>query len=116
MTGTEIPTKQVAALAAALGYRKRKVVVHAAETVTLYNLNWDGGSRNVYSAVRLADMATDTKATFGRPAPWENPYEGAKVPLAPGLAIAKTGTFCGKPSTLCLYVHPADMPKLLPAA
>jgi len=112
----EIPTKMIKALADALGYRKRKVIVRAAEEVTLYGLNWDGGSRNQYHAVRLDDFAVRSKSAMNVPAPWKNAYEGAKVPLIPGLAVAKTGTFCGKESVMTLYVHPSVMPQLLPAS
>lgn len=116
MATIEIPTKQVAALAKTLGYRKRKVFVRAAEEVTLYGLNWDGGTRNEYNAVRLDDFAVSSKPGMNFPAPWDNAYEGAKVPLIPALAIAKTGVFCGKESVMTLYVHPSVLPQLLPAA
>lgn len=112
----EIPTKQIKALADALGYRKRKVIVLATEEVVMYGLNWDGGSRNEYHAVRLDDFAVSSKPQMNFPAPWKNTYEGARVALLPGLAVAKTGTFCGKESVMTLYVHPASMPKLLPAS
>lgn len=114
-TSFELPTKEIAALAKALGYRKRKVFVRAVTSVRLTDLNWSGGSRSEYAAVRLADMATVRQGKMSRPAPWANPYEGQEVPLVPGLAIAETGYFCGKPSTMRLYVHPEDMPKLLAA-
>jgi len=115
MTTIEISTNQVKVLAKALGYRKRKVSIHVTENVTLQDLNWSGGSRSEYHAVRLSDFAVADKPGMNFPAPWANKYEGAKVPLAPGLAIAETGYFCGRESVMRLYVHPADMPKLLPA-
>lgn len=112
----KIPTTQVKALAKALGYRKRNVYVRATEEVTLYDLNWSGGSRNEYYAVRLEDLAAKSAPQMNDKSPWTNHYEGAKVPLVPGMAIAITCQVCGAEGHMTICVHPADMPKMLPAA
>lgn len=111
----EIPTKAVADIAKALGYRRKKVIVRARESVTLNDLNWSGGSRSEYHALRISDGAVSSKSMMNAVAPWENAYEGACVPLAPGLAIIETGHFCGKERIMTIYLHPSDMPKLIPA-
>ena len=120
----EIPTKAVSDIAKALGYRRKKVCVYASESVTLHDLNWSGGTRSQYHALKLSNLENyqeisdivRSRTFLNEPAPWNNAYEGAEVPLAPGLAIVRTGTFCGKESLMAIYVHPADMPKLLPAS
>jgi hypothetical protein len=100
------------AICKALGYRKRKVWIHVSESVTFSQVNWDGGSKSEYHAL---DLATGKLSSpdMGRKAPWENPFEGMTVAIPDGVVIARTGYFCGKPSTLALYVNPANMPKLL---
>jgi len=96
-------------------YRKRQIVVWPTETVTIYDLNWSGGTRAQYHAIDLVSGQLKSFAHWSSPPPWDNPHEGARVNLLPGYAVAKTGDFCGKTATLYLYVHPADIPKLLPA-
>ena len=89
------------------GYRKRKVVVKNGSAVTLSNLNWDGGSRSEYF---LVDLVRNTVIPIGNntAAPWNNPDEGRSVTVEPGTAVVKTGTFCGKPSTMVITFNPAD--------
>ncbi len=94
-------------------YRKRNVNVRATTKVTFFDLNWSGGSRSEYHAIDLSNGAARTMSNWNQLAPWANPYEGSSVELVPGFAVVKTGYFCGKESTLTIYVHPDNMPKLL---
>lgn len=92
-------------------YKKRRVYIQAASSVMLYSLNWSGGSRNEYRACTLDGQPVGTAERFNHVAPWENPAEGKQVPLPQGVVIVRGGYFCGKESTLTLYVHPDDMPR-----
>jgi hypothetical protein len=47
------------------------------------------------------------------PHPMDNEAEGARVALKPDHVIICTGHFCGKESMMTIYVHPANMPKLI---
>ena len=93
-------------------YRGRKFRVQPAESVTLGDTFWDGGSRSQYTAVRLADGLASA-ANVGQP--WSG-VEGKSVPVPPGVVIVEHSIFCGKDCGLRIYVHPVDMPRLLPAA
>lgn len=115
----KIPTKQVASIvrAAAKNYRKRTVSVVPTESVTLHDLNWSGGTRSEYATVEIATLRRiGDLSRYHMMAPWNNPAEGATLPIVPGVIVVRTGFFCGKESEATLYVHPADMPKTLPGA
>ena len=86
-------------------YRGRRETLIALGSVSLYNLNWDGGSRNYYTAVRLADGATSTVSPV---APWYETREGATIEVPPGFVVVESGYFCGKPSAVHVYCHPSD--------
>jgi hypothetical protein len=96
------------------GYKRKSVAIDAASTVTVYNLNWDGGSRNEYAAVELATARKlGDLARFAMMWPGHNYAEGKSLPVPEGTVVVRGGTFCGKQSRLTLYVNPADMPKHL---
>lgn len=75
---------------------------------------WSGGTREVFSAVELQTGRTvSITDTFS--APWDGSRVSREIALRPGFAIVETGSFCGKPAGLHLYIHPADAAPLLPA-
>jgi hypothetical protein len=96
-------------------YRKTKVVVRASEAVTLYDLNWSGGTRNEYKACTVAGEAAGSTAKYNACHPWSNPAEGQRMPIPKGMLVVEGGYFCGRERTLTLHVNPADMPKSLSA-
>ncbi|MHC4120987.1 MAG: hypothetical protein ACYSWO_26160 [Planctomycetota bacterium] len=87
--------------------RKRSVFVTITESGTdNANTWWDGGSRRVLSRL---DLATGEIVGIAGTNP---PQFGGKVvdiPMARGYVIIDCGTFCGKPATPRLYVHPSDV-------
>lgn len=99
------------------GYRGTKIRVKPAESVTLRDLNWSGGTRNQYAGCSLAEGRATGDAGAGNAAPpWANPYEGASIALQPGLALVEWSQFCGKDLGLTIHVHPSMMPRFLPSA
>jgi hypothetical protein len=86
-------------------------------TVTTHGSYWDGGSRDEFAWVRLSGgMVT-------RPAVPTSPFHGGPrtdITPAPGWVLVEYGTFCGKPATIRVHVHPEDLvafvqePALLP--
>jgi hypothetical protein len=108
-----VPTSQVAQIAAKLGYRKKKVNIVATTKVTMHGLNWSGGSKSDYHAYGL-NTGKLVSPNLGRPHPMDNKAEGATIAVPEGVIMARTGFFCGKVSTMTLYVNPANMPALLP--
>lgn len=106
--------KEFKAILAAVGYRRRTVWVEAAESVTTYGLNWSGGSRSEYTALTLEGKKVGDMSRYNMIAPWQNPAEGARLPIPQGVVVVKHGFFLGKPSHATIYVNPADMPRILP--
>jgi hypothetical protein len=98
-------------------YRHRKIYIRAVLSVTLSDLNWSGGSRSEFRVCTFAGMPTGNSARFNAMAPWDQrQIEGQSLPTVVGHVIVKGGFFCGKESILTLFVHPSDMPRLLPRA
>jgi electron transfer flavoprotein alpha subunit len=112
MSSFYVPTKEVQAIATMLGYRRKKVQIVPAETVTLQGLNWCGGSINRYHAVDLVTYKSTTQ-NFSAPHPMFNENEGARVKLPVNGAIVRTGVFMGKDSIMTIYVRPDNMPAAL---
>jgi hypothetical protein len=95
------------------GYRARKFVVEVRDSVTLDANYWSGGTRYEYRGV---DLVTGTVLPpecdeYGNPFPHP---EVPTVTLEPHRAIVCHKVFCGQDMGLCIYVHPADVAKLLP--
>ena len=101
------------AILSKIGYRRKKVAVVAAESVTLCGLNWDGGSRTSYAAFSLAGTGLGNLDHYHNPAPWNNAAEGVTLPVPRGACVVSHGTFLGKPAMARIYVNPADMPAVL---
>ncbi len=96
-------------------YKKRKVYVSASESVRLYGLNWDGGSRSQYRACTINGETNGKHIDMSRQAPWNNQYEGLEINIPPDCVIVSGGVFCGKTATLHLHVHPSNMLKFITA-
>jgi hypothetical protein len=94
-------------------YNKRAVYIIATESVTLYDLNWNGGTKNVYKVCTLDGEPRGNSDKYSAMDPWDNPAEGKTLPIPFGFCVIEGGFFCGKESTLTIRVNPADMPKYL---
>ncbi len=121
MFETRIPVKraEVARLIAATfpNFRGRKIYREVTDRVLLHDLNWSGGTRNVYRSCTIAGTPVGGSDKYGRMAPWENPAEGATLPLPAGFVVVCSGEFQGRSTGLTIYVHPDDLtPELPPAA
>ena len=98
-------------------YRRRKVIIRAAESVTLSDLNWFGGTRSEYNTCTIDGQPVGTSAKYNAMSPWDTrQIEGRELPIPQGMIVVRGGHFCGKESLLTIYVNPADMPRYLPAA
>ena len=111
----KVPTKDVRAIVEATfpEYRKHNVIICPTTSVTMHDLNWSGGTKSTYRACTIDGKPVRSKVDTGIPAPWNNPYEGLTVDLPENVVIVKGGYFCGKTSTLCINVHPANMPRFI---
>jgi len=93
-------------------YAGRKITVEFTESVTFYDTNWGGGTKNTYRFIR-SDGKT---AAFDAPAPSSNPVEGKTIALPPDILVVCHVIFCGKECGIRIYSHPSNAPKLLEAA
>src|SRR3990167_2144934 len=93
-------------------YKGRKFRLCPVETVTFYDTNWGGGSRNVYHALNLQ---TGKRAAYTAPAPWVNVVEGSRVEIPSGCIVICHSVFCGTDCGVTIYCNPADLPKLISA-
>lgn len=92
------------------GYRKRDVSVYVTTGVSMSSY-WDGGSRDEWYRVDLASRRiTPVNA-------WQGNYDRSqngptKSETGNGIIYVCGGTFWGKPATLQINVHPADLATL----
>lgn len=97
-------------------YAGKTCYVEVRETISFHDLNWSGGSRNQYRACTIDGKPTGSLDKFNQAAPWNNPAEGAKAQIPPGLVVVQHCLFCGKDLGLTFSYNAADFPhNLLPA-
>lgn len=89
-------------------YRGRTIKVEHRDTVTLYDLNWSGGTRAQYRACTLEGKALGNADKYNMMHPWRNNAEGAQVPIASGAVLVRHSIFCGKDLGLTIYYNKAD--------
>lgn len=75
---------------------------------------WDGGSRDTFNALRVADGAA-IPFPGQDAAPWDNARKARDVALVPGMAVVEHSISRGKDMGLRFYLHPSDAAPLLPA-
>lgn len=98
----------------AIPYKRRKVEVIAGK-VTLYNLNWSGGTINYYTVVHLDTGEARGFWHWSNIWPGDNqPREGASVMPPLGFAVVQTGFFCGKASLMRAFINPEDQKRFTP--
>lgn len=91
-------------------YKGRKLSVEPAVSVTLYDLNWSGGSRNQYRTCTLSGEFIGSADKHNAKAPWVNFAEGQRVEIPPGCVVVKRCIFSGVDCGLTFYIRPDDMP------
>lgn len=90
-------------------YRGKRIQLVIADEVTLYNLHWEGGSRNRYMAVRIDNMK---KIEYNPLAPWLERNEGKKVKIPNGAAVVCHSTFQGSFAGYTVFVNPGVVKKI----
>ena len=73
--------------------------------VEIIGTQWSGGSRSNYFMMGFTGGIRPTSGNRQTDDPRETPI----APTGNGIAIVEGGTFCGKPSTLRVSVHPDDL-------
>lgn len=122
------PEVQRVVRAAFPSYRKHNAFLSEFGSGVTINSYWDGGSKSVYVVVELATGRHRALPTSSHPyfdlngATGETPdvtFERGIATLKrlpEGFALVEGGVFCGKLATAHVYVNPANLTKLLPAA
>ena len=86
--------------------KKRKAFLAAPTTeVRMSGTYWDGGSRSNYFLVNLATKEVKPLAGVA-PVQFGGPCVDPVQHLQVGYAVIEAGTFCGKPATPTVYLHP----------
>ena len=81
-------------------YKGRKFFEDWSGSVTFYDTNWGGGTRNYYTAIELMNG----KATPGQDfAPWRNPVEGKTIEIPSRVVVVKRCIFQGVECGLTVY-------------
>lgn len=102
-----------AALRQGYGGKKFEAQVCTSVTIPIDAGLWDGGSRDQYSVINLADGRT-ALSPGQNSAPWSGERREYVVELKPGMAVVRHSYFCGKDMGLRFYVHPDNAAALLP--
>jgi hypothetical protein len=97
-----------------MGRKFRLTVRDGASSPMSLTSYWDGGSRDYYRVVRLADFAIVEVPQNGTP--FDGLNFGAESLPAPGFMVVEHSIFCGKDVGLTFHVHPENAAKFLPAA
>ena len=92
-------------------YKGRKFSIEFRESITLYDTNWSGGTRNQYCVI----ASNGKTALLHVPAPWVNMVEGQTVEIPLDAMIVCHSYFCGKDCGITIYAHPAHAPKWITA-
>jgi len=90
-------------------YRGRKYKIEFRDTVTFYDTNWSGGTRNTYRFVRADGKVADLPVA----APWANPAERLTVEVPPDVLVVRHSFFCGQDMGITITAHPCHLPRWL---
>jgi hypothetical protein len=109
-------------------YKKQKVFLSVFSPKSI-NTYWDGGSRDEYALVDLSSMRTKSLPTSTHPFFDVQDHGLANTngnhvtvdhvgnitlnAIPEGFALVSAGTFCGKPATAHVRLHPNNMPRML---
>jgi hypothetical protein len=93
-------------------YRKQNCFVHVSTECTLSGTYWDGGSRSTYVAVNLSTKRSAGAPQYDPPQ-FGGPQRDPKCAIPAGIAIVKSGTFCGKTAIAQIFIHPDNVAKFL---
>lgn len=95
-------------------YKGRKFFVIPKQEVTVYNLSYDGGTRSRYRSATLEGEKLGNLDKYNTPYGLPSIGEGQTTAIPQGTALVEHTIFQGQDAGLRIYIHPNDMPKLLP--
>jgi hypothetical protein len=92
-------------------YTGRKFKIEFTESITLYDTNWSGGTKNEYRFIG----SNGKIAIPSIPAPWNNMIEGSKIDIPENMLVVEHSYFCGNDMGIRIYANPCHLPKWLNA-
>lgn len=99
------PGTKLAQICKLVSKKRKAILARPTEKVTISGSYWDGGSRSDYFLIDLRTMHATPIAGVA-PMQFGGPKEDPVVNLEPHQAVVCAGTFCGKPATPTVYLHP----------
>lgn len=90
-------------------YTGRKFKIVFTDSITFYDTNWDGGTKNDYKFIGNNGKT----ASLNIPAPWNNAIEGQKINIGENFMVVCHSFFCGVDSGITIYANPCHLPKWL---
>jgi sulfur carrier protein ThiS len=93
------------------GYTGRKFSVELAESVTVHDLNWDGGTKNEYIAVAVNGEMKPIRTGHTQ----FDPLDGKQIALTPNFVIVQHSYFCGVDCGIRIWAHSCYAPKWIEA-
>ncbi len=102
-TRKRVGTKALPKALRAMTKKRNATVVAVADDYALacYDTQWGGGTKNDYADWNVDGVWQSVYAL--------RPAEGQSLPMTPGYARIVSGSFCGKPATLEVYVRESDI-------
>jgi hypothetical protein len=89
-------------------YKGRKFSIEFANSITLYNLGWDGGSKNEYVALDVNAHMLPIGGNYQF-----DPLEGKTVRIPADIVIVQHTWFCGQDAGIRIWANPVYLPRWL---
>lgn len=88
-------------------YHGRKFSIEFAQSVTIHDLTWDGGTKNEYIAVAVNGEMKAIRTGHTQ----FDPLDGVKVMLTPNFVVVQHAYFCGQDAGIRIWAHSCYAPK-----
>jgi len=99
--------KDIAALTKLVSKKQKAILAKRTTSVRISCTYWDEGSKSEYHLIHIASKRV---VPLAAQAPYQ--YGGLKEDpiqlIEKGYAVVEAGTFCGKPATPVVYLHPEE--------
>lgn len=102
---TLTPGTDLARMVRLVSRKRRAIMARPATQVTLSGTYWEGGSRSDYFLVDLNTWQVSPIAGVAPPQ-FGGPQTAPVQTIQPHQAVIEAGTFCGRPGTPTVYLHP----------
>jgi len=113
-TDRKDPVIDAIILATFPGYTGKKVQLRSAESVSILNTYWDGGSRYSYAVATLSDHPSGKNLAAQNPPQFGGPGGVESITIQPHTVFVEHTISRGKDLGIRIYVRPDDIAPMLP--